>query len=72
MLFADWLQKEELSYQEAANRIGCTRVAVYYWAMGTNRPTAKWNSVISEVSAGQVLANDHQNAFVLANDSEVA
>ena len=66
MLLRDWLQKESLNYQQAANRFGCTRVAVYYWATGTNRPTAKWNSVISEVTAGEVLANDHQNAFELA------
>ena len=68
MLLRDWLQKEDLNYQQAANRIGCTRVAVYYWAIGTNRPSAKWNSIISEITGGAVLANDHQNAYELASE----
>ena len=68
MLFRDWLQKENLNYAEAAKRIGCTRVAVYYWSIGTNRPSAKWNSAISDMTAGEVLANDHQNAYMLASE----
>lgn len=68
MLLRDWLKKEDLNYQQAAMRIGCTRVAVYYWATGTNRPGAKWNIIISEITDGAVLANDHQNAFELASE----
>ena len=67
MLLRDWLRQEDLNYQQAAIRIGCTRVAVYYWATGTNRPSGKWNSIIDKVTSGAVLANDHQNAFELAN-----
>jgi hypothetical protein len=68
MLLRDWLKQEDLNYQQAAIRIGCSRVSVYYWARGQNRPGAKWNSIISEITAGAVLANDHQNAFELASE----
>jgi len=69
MLFKDWLLEQNLSHQKAAERIGCTRAACYHWARGINRPTAKWNAIISEVTGGAVLANDHQNAFLLREET---
>ena len=68
MLLRDWLQKENLNYKQVANQIGCTRVSVYHWASGATRPSAKWTSVIGEITAGSVLANDHQKAYMLASE----
>ena len=62
------LKKENLNYKQVANQIGCTRVSVYHWASGATRPSAKWTSVIGEITAGSVLANDHQKAYMLASE----
>ena len=69
MLFRDWLDQEGLSYTQAASRLGVSRITVYYWATGNSRPNPKFNAVISEVTAGEVLANDHQRAYELAREN---
>lgn len=72
MLFNDWLKKEKLSYTEASAQFGVSRITIYYWAIGTNRPSPKYNHIIYEKTRGEVTANDHQRAYELAREYDNA
>jgi hypothetical protein len=66
MLFKDWLTQENLDYTAAGARLGVSRITIYYWATGQNRPSPKFNHVIAEKTDGLVTANDHQRMYELA------
>tara|TARA_R100001443_G_scaffold99556_2_gene106718 strand:+ start:570 stop:830 length:261 start_codon:yes stop_codon:yes gene_type:complete len=72
MLFKDWLSQENLDYTEAGARFGVSRITVYYWATGMNRPSPKYNYIIAEKTNGLVTANDHQRAYELNRENEEA
>lgn len=72
MLFDDWLKEQKLNYTQASQRFGVSRITIYYWATGRNRPSPKFNNIIYEKTRGQVTANDHHRAYELAREYDDA
>ena len=68
MLLKEWLVNEGLNYTNAGARFGVSRISVMYWVTGQNRPSPKYNHIISEKSNGLVTANDHQRQYELARE----
>tara|TARA_R100001509_G_scaffold162659_1_gene134830 strand:+ start:336 stop:542 length:207 start_codon:yes stop_codon:yes gene_type:complete len=66
MLLRDWLLENDLTYTAAATRFGCSRPAVYYYAIGRMRPGAQICANIMRETGGEVTADDHQLAFMEA------
>jgi DNA-binding transcriptional regulator YdaS (Cro superfamily) len=70
MLFADWLETQNLTRRQAAKLFGTTSVCIYYWASGKHRPSPDHTRIIEFVSEGQVTAGDLQRAYELARENK--
>lgn len=62
MLLRDWLSDNDMKFGELADRLGVTRTAVHWWALGRSRPSPSSIDQISQLTRGQVMADDHQQA----------
>ena len=62
MLLRDWLSDHEMKFGELADRLGVSRTAVHWWALGRSRPSASSIDQIAKLTRGQVTADDHQQA----------
>ena len=64
MQLRDWLLENDLTYTAAAELFGCSRVSVYYYAIGRMRPGARITANIMRQTGGEVTADDHQFAYM--------
>ena len=58
MRFETWLREQELTYTEVAKRLGCSRPAVKYWAIGKHMPRPRFLITIAKLTDGAVTYDD--------------
>lgn len=64
MTLTEYLEKNNLTHEEFAEFLGCSRASVTRWVDGSRRPSARWARFIEVRTDGKVKAKDlrHLNA----------
>jgi len=58
MTLSEYLRRKDLTHDQFAELLGCTRAAVTRWASGSRTPSPKWIKLIERKTARKVRAED--------------